>query len=295
MAGYLCRWSRTHPKTFEAVANHCYTRSTVVVETNLLSPMGRGTLPRRLLAAEKGLNWLQVEPLPERIIVCNGSARRRRLQRGAMVVTGSSARQVLGNGTVQLVLTDPPYHDDLQYGELSRLFHVWLGVALATPPPAEDTEAVPNPVRGTDTHCYEDIVSECFRESLRTLAPDGRLVLTFHNHNLAAWTALRNALIRSGFFVVGLATVSAENSADHGKRNRRTFLCDLVIECVRRPARGAAGVVSLMGRADTEQRRNLLAIGRALAETVNMQLSCGLKERYEEHLSRMGKGDKLIR
>jgi putative DNA methylase len=295
MAGYLCRWSRTHPKAFEAVANHRYSRSTVVVETNLLSPVGRGTFPRRLRAAEKGLKWLQEEPLPERIIVCNGSARRRRLQKGAMVVTGSSARQVLGNGTAQLVLTDPPYHDDLQYGELSRLFHVWLGVALATAPPAENVEAVPNLVRGTDTERYEDIVSECFRESLRTLAPDGRLVLTFHNHDLAAWTALRNALVRSGFCVVGLATVSAENSADHGKRNRRTFLCDLVIECVRRPARGAAGALSVKGRADTEQRRNLLAIGRALAETVNGQLSCSLKERYEEHLGRMGEDEKLIR
>jgi adenine-specific DNA methylase len=129
------------------------------------------------------------------------------------------------------------------------------------------------------------------------LARDGRLVLTFHNHDLAAWTALRNALSGSGFAVVGLATVSAENSADHSKRNKKSFLCDLVIECVPRPARSQRESVPLAvrGRNDTEQRRNLLAVGLALAETVNSRLGSGLKELYEAHLSRMGGSEKLIR
>src|SRR5258708_1149966 len=98
-----------------------------------------------------------------------------------MVVTGSSARQLLGDGTAQLVLTDPPYHDDLQYGELARLFHAWLAVVAETSTPPEDGEAVPNVVRGTTTGRYEQIVKECLTESWRTLARDGRLVLTFHN------------------------------------------------------------------------------------------------------------------
>ena len=297
MAGYLCRWARTHPKSFEAIANHHYSRSTVVTETNLLSPMGRGTLPRRFAAAEKGLLWLQEKSMPTRTAIATTEGNRRKLTRGALVATGSSVRQLLQDGSARLVLTDPPYHDDLQYGELARLFHAWLAIAANAPTPAEGDEAVPNVIRGTNTKRYEEIVKECLTESHRTLARDGRLVLTFHNHDLAAWNSLRNALSGSGFAVVGLATVSAENSADHSKRNKKSFLCDLVIECVPRPARGHVGAVPLAvrGRNDTDQRRNLLAVGLALAETVNGRLDSGLKELYEAHLSRMGGSEKLIR
>jgi adenine-specific DNA methylase len=297
MAGYLCRWGRTHPKSFEAIANHRYSRSTVVTETNLLSPLGRGTLPKRFAAAEKGLLWLQEKSMPTRTTIATTEGNRRKLTRGVLVATGSSGRQLLQDGSASLVLTDPPYHDDLQYGELARLFHVWLAIAADTSVPAEDCEAVPNTIRGTNTEQYEEIVKECLRESRRTLAPSGRLILTFHNHDLGAWTALRNALRGSGFVVVGLATVSAENSADHSKRNKRSFLCDLVIECVPRPLRGYRNTVPLAvgGRQDTDQRRNLLAVGLALAETVNGQQTSGLKESYETHLSKMGESEKLIR
>jgi adenine-specific DNA methylase len=297
MPGYLCRWARTHPKTFEAIANHRYSRSTVVTETNLLSPMGRGTLPKRLAAAEKGLLWLQETSMPTRTTVATSEGKRRKLTRGVLIATGSSDRQLLQDGSARLVLTDPPYHDDLQYGELARLFHVWLAVAADIPSPAEDSEAVPNAIRGTNTERYEEIVKECLTESRRTLAPNGRLVLTFHNHDLGAWTALRNALIGSGFGVVGLATVSAENSADHSKRNKRSFLCDLVIECVPRLSRGRGDAFppTVRGRTDTDQRRNLLAVGLALAETVNSPHTSGLTELYEAHLSRMGESEKLIR
>src|ERR1700720_238161 len=295
MAGYLCRWARTHPKTFEALANHRYSRSTVVTETNLLSPIGRGTLPRRLQAAEKGLRWLQKTTMPVRTVLCSADAKRRHLRRGALIAIGSSGRQILKEGAAQLVVTDPPYHDDLQYGELARLFHAWLSVAAPLPPPTEEAEAVPNAVRGTNTERYEQIVKDCLAESKRTLAPDGRLVLTFHNNDLAAWTALRDALSGAGFFVVGLATVSAENAADHSKRDKNSFLCDLVIECVPRTEDSTRTTdVVVCGRSNTTQRRNLLAIGLALAETVNGRLGSGLKESFEEHLSRMGGTSRLL-
>jgi putative DNA methylase len=296
MAGYLCRWGRTHPKTFEAIANHRYSRSTVVTETNLLSAMGRGTLPRRLAAAMKGLLWLQEKSMPTRTTLATTAGKKRRFTRGALVATGNSGRQLLQDGSAQLVLTDPPYHDDVQYGELARLFHAWLAVVVPLPDVSEQMEAVPNPIRGTNTVRYAQIIKECLSESRRTLAAGGRLLLTFHNNKLEAWTALRNALSDSNFAIVGLATVSAENSADHSKRNKRTFLCDLVIECVPSPQRGKGNpiFVTVRGRNETKQRRNLLAVGLALAETANGQLTTDLKEFYEAHLSRLGESEKLI-
>jgi adenine-specific DNA methylase len=38
------------------------------------------------------------------------------------VVEGSSEQMVLPSDSVHLVLTDPPYHDDVQYAELSARY-----------------------------------------------------------------------------------------------------------------------------------------------------------------------------
>lgn len=269
MAGYVCRWERYHPKALEAIANHRFSRSTVAVETNLLSSTGRGTLPRRFEATEKALRWMRTEGYPVRTAYAESSGRRRVVS-GALVVTGSSERQLLKDGAVHLAFTDPPYHDDIQYGELARLFHAWMKYAGSCNAPTESDEAAPNVPRGTTTQHYEDKVAACLTESRRTLCPQGRLVLTFHNRNLIAWQALGRALLRAGFDVVGLATVIAENSADHSKRGKQSCLSDLVIECRPKMARRRRpwGLV-VHGSPSGKERRNLEAIGLALAEYVN--------------------------
>ncbi|MGC1782113.1 MAG: hypothetical protein WA708_06315 [Acidobacteriaceae bacterium] len=269
MAGYVCRWERYHPKAIEALANHRFSRSTVTVETNLLSTSGRGTLPRRFEAAEKALRWMSSGRYPTKTTLAKASGRRRSVD-CALVVTGSSGRQLLQDGSVQLVFTDPPYHDDLQYGELARLFHVWMAYAGQCDEPVETDEAVPNSVRGATTQHYENQVAACLTESRRSLAPSGRLVLTFHNKDMRAWRALAQALFRAGFDVVALAAVTAENGSDHSKRGKESFTSDLVIEC--RPKRKTltrSWDISVQGETKSAERKNLQAIGLALAECVN--------------------------
>jgi adenine-specific DNA methylase len=211
-----------------------------------------------------------------------------------VVAVGSSERQLPAKGSVKLVLTDPPYHDDLQYGELARVFHAWLKVADGTEMPSEKLEAVPNNVRGTDTDHFRSVISKCLSESQRTLAPDGRLVLTFHNKDVSAWESLADALHTAELFVVGIATVSAENSADHSKRDKLTFLCDLVIECIpRRPGRRAPKLV-ISGRKRGAERRNLLEMGKALAARVNTSSEQNVSAQFQERMAALNKVPVLI-
>ena len=48
---------------------------------------------------------------------------------GVRVVEGDSSRIPLPSRTADLVLTDPPYHDDVHYGELSLPFRAWAGLS----------------------------------------------------------------------------------------------------------------------------------------------------------------------
>jgi putative DNA methylase len=293
MAGYVCRWERYHPKALEAIANHRFSRSTVTVETNLLSNTGRGTLPRRFDAAEKALRWMQKEGYPAKTAQLESSAPRRVVS-GALVVTGSSERQLLKNGAARLAFTDPPYHDDLQYGELARLFHAWMNYTGAFSEPTECDEAVTNSPRGMTTQHYEDKVAACLAESRRALSSKGRLVLTFHNKNLSAWQALARALVRAGFDVVGLATVAAENSADHSKRGKRSFLSDLVIECrPKRLKRRRPWNLIVHGVSGKAERRNLEAVGLALSQCVN-QGEGDLDALFHQHMRRLKAKQTLI-
>jgi putative DNA methylase len=281
MATYLCRWEAHYPKAIEAVANHRYARITVSAETNLLSEIGRGTLPRRLAAAQKAAAWWKMigDRSPVRIVEAN--RKRRHHPGGVLVAVGSSTRQLLVNGQVDLIITDPPYHDDVQYGELARLFHAWFAVAGDTLPVQESEEVVPNKHRGRDTAWYRDTVADCLREGRRTLSKQGRLILTYHNNDLKAWLALGQALSLAGFRVVALAVAAAENPVDHSKRGRKVFLHDLVIEC--RPATDGVKPPKPLrvGRCDTNERQNLQAIGLVLSDPSK----CEDLERFRQHFS----------
>lgn len=293
MPAFTSRWDRFHLKPFEGLANHRYSCGPVAVECNPLSPVGRGTLPRRLASAQKALHWLQADKA-KRSISTRQTSTRGPYPKGwdVLVATGSSEQQALPDRSVNLVLTDPPYHDDVQYGELARLFHAWLRAYQPIPPVREDHEAVPNTYRG-GALTFERTIAACLEESHRTLRRDGVLLLTFHNKALAAWQGLARALHKSGFAIRALAVVHAENGNDHCKRNVDAMLHDLVIECVKRTGRVTEPTLEF--DPDSVPRKNLAAMGLALASAVRSGDTESIQEAYWTNLSALKGRKRLIK
>ncbi|GEM_PF-1042286 len=330
MPAFLSRWDRFALKPFEGMANHRYSVSTLAVEANLLSPVGRGTLPRRLDTAKVTLEWLieSCSAPPKVVSTTPGRRGRKRTDWDIMIATGSSTRQALRDSSVSVVVTDPPYFEDVQYGELARLFHAWLRVYDPALSFDEGQEAVVNPPRGLSVADYENTIAACLRECRRTLKKDGTLVLTFHNKNMSAWRALAGALFKAGFAVKALAVVRAENGGDHCKRNVNAMLHDLVLECIPLPGKAWASSVSAQSPKQTGNRtrpasvgpakpvftsaarkalsvrleftpkspdeKNLAAIGLALAECVQAGDTTQLRTLYAQHLARWTTDKRLI-
>ncbi len=295
MPAFLSRWDRTALKPFEALANHRYAHTTLAVEMNPLAPVGRGTLGRRFTTAKKSLRWLSSEcgklPKVKRVLATHKRVLPKAGQ--AVIATGSSKTQPIPNNIVQLVLSDPPYFDDVQYGELARLFHLWLSVYTPTGAADESAEAVPNSTRGTDADFYQDAIASCLAESQRTLTCGGRLVLTFHNTKLLAWQALAGALHDSGFDVCGIAVVYAENGTDLCKRNVNSMLHDLVLECCARRRSRAPVQIAITPKSVAE--KNLVAVGLALAEATRSGNAGELPTLYGSQLKRFGTTKRTIR
>jgi len=248
MAGYACRWDPKYRKVYEVTSNHHYSRAFLTAETNPTATMGRGTLSRRLRSAVKAARWF------------SGSDK-------ATVTCGSSVKQPIKDKSVDLVITDPPYHDSVQYAELSRVFRVFAkSLGLKWDNQVEAEEAVPNRHLGCTNDEYVARLHGIFIETKRTLKPRGRMLLTFHDSKVLAWQAVGDALRKSGWQVISVAVVHSENEKDFAKNDKNAIAVDAVFECVRA---GKKRKVVTAGALNNNSARNVLAMGAAVAAYVN--------------------------
>jgi putative DNA methylase len=246
MAGHLSRWDRYYLKSYESMAGHRFNFTTLTVEPNVwgTTTSGRGTTLRRLVQFVKASEWLRE---------CTGGGLRVQgpLRAGSatvppllgvdvdglpldrpdvLVVAGSSQRQLLPSGSVDLVLTDPPYHDDVHYGELSLPLQAWAGLAQ----PELSSDAVVNRTTGqlVAQGSYTTLLASIFRESARLLREDGHMIFSYANRDPQAWVQLLEALQSAGLRAAGYAVVHSENETDHAKRNVRACTLDLLLDLV---------------------------------------------------------------
>ncbi len=233
MAGLASRWDRYYLKSYETMAAHRFNFTTFTAEPNVWGARasGRGTFRRRVALLEKAAAWLERQAGKQRVVRASSTARRRRLSptTDVMVVEGSSERLLAPRGSVDLVLTDPPYHDDVQYNELSMPFRVWAGLQTDRLP----GDAVAVEAGRSAYDAYRRLLERIFRETARALSPQGHLVFSYANREPEAWVAVFRALHDAGFQAAGYAVVHSENEKDHAKRHVRACSLDLILDLVR--------------------------------------------------------------
>jgi putative DNA methylase len=118
--------------------------------------------------------------------------------------TRSSDCLPIPDNSVDLVLTDPPYGSNVQYGELSAFWLVWLRAELdlTTEQLGLSDEVLVN--RKIAKKTYEDYalgLQQIFSECYRVLKPNCPLVFTFNNKDINAWYSVVRAAIKSGFYL----------------------------------------------------------------------------------------------
>lgn len=216
MAGLISRWDRYYLKSYEGMAGHRFNLTTLAAEPHVWGTGGgRGTIQRRLAALARSSQWwAQSDRQPQR-----------HRGRRPNVVCADSRTMNLGDRSVDLILTDPPYHDDVQYGELSLPLRAWAGL------PTESLDGETVALAG-DRGEYRRLLTQVLQEAARVLTRDGHLVLTYANRSPSAWIDCLAALQAAGFRTVGALTVHAENETDSAKRDRRACSRDLVLDLV---------------------------------------------------------------
>jgi adenine-specific DNA methylase len=156
-------------------------------------------------------------------------------KRGALLFCQDSSHlPEIPDSSVDFVITDPPYYDNVHYSELSNFFYVWLSQLVDNAHfryelvPSEQ-EAIVNKGMGKGHADYRRLLTQVFRECHRVLKDSGRLIFTFHHSKRQAWWTVFEALTSAGFRIVDYFPVQSEYRVNPHIRNKQAIDMDLVL------------------------------------------------------------------
>jgi putative DNA methylase len=127
---------------------------------------------------------------------------------------GDSRDLPIDSQSVDLIVTDPPYYDSVQYSDLATFFRVWLARLLPDEVNWTYNEAHSAvATRATnDASSFMTVLAGIFSECERVLKRQtGRMVFTFHHWDPNAWAELTIALKNAGFRLMNAYVVFSEH------------------------------------------------------------------------------------
>jgi adenine-specific DNA methylase len=150
----------------------------------------------------------------------------------------SSSHIDLLDESVDLVITDPPYYDNVQYAELADFYYVWLRLGLKDKYPWFESEYSPkgdeivkNIKRGKDSESFQKALSGVFKEISRVLKRDGIFIFTFHHRQFKAWISLIQSLIEQNFVITSIYPVHSEMKTSTQIRGTASVGIDVIFVC----------------------------------------------------------------
>lgn len=131
---------------------------------------------------------------------------------GLLILNGDSSKLPVPAGTVDAVVTDPPYFDFVHYSELSDFFFAWLSPVLRDRYPwmAREDSSDQGEVQHKDPRVFARQLASVFTEACRVLKDDGVLAFSFHHSRAEGWAAIYEAISKAGLAVVAAHPVHAE-------------------------------------------------------------------------------------
>jgi putative DNA methylase len=156
-------------------------------------------------------------------------------ERGIYLSCGDSSNSDLPDGSIDLIVTDPPFFDNVHYSELADFFYAWQQLAGTTgrKPPA--TTRTSGEVQDSDANRFAEKLKGVFQECRRVLRDSGLLVFTYHHSREEGWTALAEAILGAGFVVANSQPVKAEMSVATPKAQaKEPIQLDIILVCKKR-------------------------------------------------------------
>jgi len=169
---------------------------------------------------------------------------------------------------VDLVITDPPYLDDVAYGEISEFFYVWFYRALKDyypelPQPTpidEDLVLSKGRFGGNESLAkafYINGMKKAFKNIYNALKDDGLLVVIFAHSSPEAWNMLLEILREAKFRITSSYVVHTESIANVLARGKTSFMSSIIVPCRKITEEKEAYYESLIPQVESEIKKIL--------------------------------------
>lgn len=185
---------------------------------------------------------------------------------------GNSADTDLADGSIDAVITDPPFFDNVHYSELADFFHVWQQHILQVGARHQTTSTrSPDEVQDSKVAAFTSKLSEVFLEARRVLKDDGLLIFSYHHSRPDGWRSILEAIMVAGFYITAVQPIKSEMSGAMPKNQAKEPIdLDIIIVCRKRMAmaanaeRGGEVLNEAVPRAQAQVAR-FISAGRTLS------------------------------
>ncbi|MXW17017.1 MAG: DUF1156 domain-containing protein [Gemmatimonadetes bacterium] len=151
---------------------------------------------------------------------------------------GSATEAELKPGSLDAVLTDPPYYDSVQYAELMDFCYIWLRrlvgeetEAFAVKSTRNRDELTGNATEGRDLEHFTDGLATVYARMTTALKPGAPLVFTYHHNRRCAYHAVAVAILDAGLMVTAAIPCPAEMSGSIHISGTKSAIVDTVFVC----------------------------------------------------------------
>jgi putative DNA methylase len=250
-------WHITKDHYAPALSNNNFHPKPTVVEVGVFCPTGYGPWRSAVSPIIEGGEWARspwelvaFENLKKSTPELSATGKSEKVYPGDQL-EGAQVRQCsstelehIGNNSVDLVITDPPFGGLLHYSELSEFFYVWLRLALKGKYPdgftaefvPKSLEAVANKAREPEDAdgFYQRLLTQCWREAHRILKPSGILAFTFHHSEDEPWVAVLESLFDAGYYLEATYPIRSDETKGEGEFGSKTIEYDIIHVCRKR-------------------------------------------------------------
>ncbi len=120
------------------------------------------------------------------------------------------------DNTVDIILTDPPYFDNLHYSELADFYYQWIKGIINGGTTNPLIEALY--VNGNEKNCKDDYkrrLQKVFTECSKKLKDNGIMVFSYHHNKEDAWSLLGKAIKTAGFIITNVFPIRSEGQSGY--------------------------------------------------------------------------------
>lgn len=149
---------------------------------------------------------------------------------------GDSSAFDIPDKSVDIVITDPPFFDNVHYSELADFFYYWLNQILDISDRTTTRDLAE--VQDTDATSFAEKLMSVFAECNRVLHDDGLFIFTYHHSRHEGWVAVHRAIRLAGFTCLQTYPVRSEMSVSMPLQQAKTPIhVDLIVVCKKKKTR----------------------------------------------------------